>query len=454
MATKTWWMLHPTPTPPTAPGYFGKLQDGGTAPSASSGGWGWQVAKTSVATPYFRGRSTGVATVAQASSFLAAQTGPVAGTGATATTSADSLVTPSAYTGTFAAGAWTLNLVMRAATVTLTGRLQMRVWASVNADGSAARELTSAVLVGQINIMSATGVNYASGLTWSPGAITLSNEYLFFQFEWQETTAGTSNSSANTYFQGTSSITSTDFSTGPTTTTLTAAAGSYTTTGAAAALLLKHVAAADSYALTGSDATFTIAVPPITLSADAGAYTLIGSNAALTLRHVAGSGSYSLTGSSAGFAFKHAAGTGAYTLTGTAAGLNATANMVLDAAAGSYALTGSAAALVSGDNAVLATDPGSYTLTGSAAAFGAQACSQGSRFLYADRHRRGAVSQACCREWQLYDHRRRRCAQIRPCRRRWRLHADRHRGRTKCYRQRGAGRRGRRLHTHRFVGGV
>jgi hypothetical protein len=53
-------------------------------------------------------------------------------------------------------------------------------------------------------------------MSWSPGSITLSNEYLFFQIEWEETTAGTSASDNVLQRIGTTKITTPDFGTGAT----------------------------------------------------------------------------------------------------------------------------------------------------------------------------------------------------------------------------------------------
>jgi hypothetical protein len=68
------------------------------------------------------------------------------------------------------------------------GRARCRVWKSANADGSGATELTSSVLVGTTQVTSSNVTN----ITWTPGALTFTNEYLFFQIEWEITTAGTS----------------------------------------------------------------------------------------------------------------------------------------------------------------------------------------------------------------------------------------------------------------------
>ena len=56
----------------------------------------------------------------------------------------------------------------------------------------------------------ATATNFTSTLSWSPGALTLNNEFLFFQIEWQETTLGAA--SCNVLFRlGTAVITTTNF---------------------------------------------------------------------------------------------------------------------------------------------------------------------------------------------------------------------------------------------------
>ena len=210
MAVKVLYFLN---TAATSPNWFGSMQEGGVAPGAAVTTAGFNPAKTAVTTPYFRGRwgASAKATAAQAASYIDSTSGPAKGTGATITTAGDSFITPSAYSGTFAAGAWTLTLSMRPSTVTVTGRLRMRVWASQNADGTSARELTSGALAGSINTQSSTTTTYTAGLTWSPGAITLNSEYIFFQIEWQETTAGTASGSATGLYLGTALVTTTDF---------------------------------------------------------------------------------------------------------------------------------------------------------------------------------------------------------------------------------------------------
>ena len=114
------------------------------------------------------------------------------------------------YSGVFASGNWTFTWNARASTVGLVGRLGMRVWASVNADGSSARELTSGeVFSSSVTLSTTVNTNWA--ITWAAPTITLTNEYLFFQLEYQEqTTAGGSNSD-NALFRVGSSIVTTNF---------------------------------------------------------------------------------------------------------------------------------------------------------------------------------------------------------------------------------------------------
>ena len=136
--------------------------------------------------------------------------GLTAGTGTAITTAGDCFISPQTYNGTFAAGAWIITLTTRCTVTGAQGRLRMRVWRSANANGTSATELTSGAIVGSIINHNATPTDFTSTLTWSPGAITLTNEYLFFQIEWQETTLGAS--TCNVLFRiGTASIRTTSF---------------------------------------------------------------------------------------------------------------------------------------------------------------------------------------------------------------------------------------------------
>lgn len=101
------------------------------------------------------------------------------------------------YTGTFAATAWALSVVVRSNSAAFQGRIRFRwrVWKSGNADGSGATQLTAAQIVSAATstIMSLAANNAPLSASWSPGAISLNNEYLFFQLGIEITQAGTAN---------------------------------------------------------------------------------------------------------------------------------------------------------------------------------------------------------------------------------------------------------------------
>lgn len=214
MAVKTLYALGTTAV---TPNWWGNLQDGGTAPTAANSTFGWGVAKSAPATQGFwpaRLGATGTvaSSQAQATSTIDSDTSPTKGTSNTNSTAGDSWVA-GPYTGTFANTAWTFDWNMRAGTAGAVGRVRMRVWKSANADGSSATALTTSTLVGSTVTLSTTA-DTNSSMSWSPGSITLSNEYLFFQVEWEETVAGTSASDNVLWRIGTAKITTPDFSTG------------------------------------------------------------------------------------------------------------------------------------------------------------------------------------------------------------------------------------------------
>ena len=210
MATKTYLIMAGTAV---APNYWSILQDGGSAGASTA--FGWLVKNTPTTTPYWRARlgAGAVATVAATTSYIDSAIGPTPGTGSSFTTASDSFITPATLTGQFASGNWTFNFSVRCTTASATGSIRCRVWASVNNDGSAGRELTS----GAINCSAAgplvVGTNSVSGATWNAPTITLNNEFLFIQCEWLETIAGT-NANSNVIFSGAGNILTTDFALG------------------------------------------------------------------------------------------------------------------------------------------------------------------------------------------------------------------------------------------------
>ena len=206
MAVQTLYVLA---TNAVTPNFWGNLQVNGTAPTGANTAYGFQPSRTALTTPYYRGRLGAVnpATASLAASYNAAATGPTPGTGTAITTAGDSFVS-GPWNGTFAATAWTFNWNMRAGTTGGSGRINMRVWKSSSANGSSPTQLL-ANTNGATITPAATDTN--SSISWSPGALTLNNEYLFFQVEWQQTTVSATNNS-NVFFRaGTAAITTPDF---------------------------------------------------------------------------------------------------------------------------------------------------------------------------------------------------------------------------------------------------
>jgi hypothetical protein len=202
--------IYPLGTAATAPDWFGNVQIGGTAPTAANSAFGFQPAKTAITTPYYRGRigATAQATVAQAASYNAAASSPVAGTGTGATTAGDSFsIGP--LNGTFPAGNWTFNWFMRASTAGAIGRINMRVWRGTNDTGAGATQVLANTNGATVTLSTTADVN--STITAAMPQMVLVNEYLFLQVEWQETTVGSVNGCNALFRIGTSTITTTNF---------------------------------------------------------------------------------------------------------------------------------------------------------------------------------------------------------------------------------------------------
>lgn len=212
MATHT---LYPTNTLAITPNFWSILQDGGTAPTAANSTYGWSPSKQALSNTIYMGGhlgASGAVTAGGLTSFIDSTTSPTKGTGTTGSTAGDSFIA-GPYTGTFANTAWTFAWNMRASTAGVTGRLRMRVWKSANADGTSATALTASTQVGSTIVLSTT-VDTNSSMSWSPGTITLSNEYLFFQMEWEQTAVGTTSGDNALFRIGTASITTPDLGAG------------------------------------------------------------------------------------------------------------------------------------------------------------------------------------------------------------------------------------------------
>lgn len=154
--------------------------------------FGWTVAKIAAGLS-----SEWKASAGQASgSFTSQTTTPKPASLLTGLGVANAMRTLNPLTGTFAATNWTFTFAMRAGiSSSQRGRMRVRVYKSANAAGtSGVTELTGATLVSTTSAVIATTGETIVTVTWSPGAIALANEYLFFALAWETTTAGGSNS--------------------------------------------------------------------------------------------------------------------------------------------------------------------------------------------------------------------------------------------------------------------
>lgn len=131
------------------------------------------------------------------------------------TTNGDALRTTSPLDGQFASANWTLNFVVRAQTNASgqDGRVRIRMYRSQNADGTNFTEITSAVQIGATLTNIDTASDWNSSITFNPGAIDLSNEYLFIQIAWEIIGAATMTTADVNFRIGTNStrIVSADF---------------------------------------------------------------------------------------------------------------------------------------------------------------------------------------------------------------------------------------------------
>jgi hypothetical protein len=198
VATKTFFVKA------TAVNGFGSLSE--TDPGASTTGTGWTPAKTASArfAPMLYGSTTASGAFTTTDYLVTTHPNPQSG---------DCWRSENPIVGTFANASWTFTAKFRAGTSNAqVGRVKVRLWRSVNANGSSATELTSATQTGSTTGVIATGADATSTVTWSPGAtVTLTNEYLFVQCEWEITTAGGSNNSDVLWRASASTLVTADF---------------------------------------------------------------------------------------------------------------------------------------------------------------------------------------------------------------------------------------------------
>lgn len=218
MAVHTFYL---TDTTATSPGYYGILQDGGTAPTSANCQGLMNIGKLAVGSfagcmcAGFGASGNSNSTVST-TSFIDSTTGPTAGTALTLNTLGDSFRTPATLSGAFAAGNWTITVGARSTNTNYQGRVRIRVYHSANVDGSSATEVTTATQVGSTGGVMSSTVSASSSITWAAPTFSITNEYLFFQIEWQEqTSAGASNTGKMTLRVGSeTSIVTTDLGAG------------------------------------------------------------------------------------------------------------------------------------------------------------------------------------------------------------------------------------------------
>jgi hypothetical protein len=192
MATKTFYIKDAT----AAGSSHGSLQDGGTAPSASDTGTGWIVGKTGA-----NNTSIMVYDTRRAASTFGT-TNELSNLATNNATTNASWRTETPLAGIFDAGTWTFNFVMSPTSFagTQNGRMNVRVYRSSNANGSA-NAVTSAVtgtnvLVGTATgAMGSTSTDYDTTVTWTNPSFKLTNEYLFVVCQWEIIAAGGANGS-------------------------------------------------------------------------------------------------------------------------------------------------------------------------------------------------------------------------------------------------------------------
>jgi hypothetical protein len=212
-------------------------------------------------------------------------TGTTVPDGTLDTTLKDAFRTTNPLTGDFASGNWTFSFVVRAVTSASSqnGRIRCRL-IKADADGSNATEITAAQQQGSlVGAMSSTTTDYTSTVTFNPGVVTLSNQYLFIQIAWERTTAGGMTSADVNWRTGSSAslgtrIATTDFVPGNQAVTvapigtITGIMDSYSSTNQSTSMSLSTVGAGVAQSVVGNgsfvnDVTFFIAKTLPTVSA-------------------------------------------------------------------------------------------------------------------------------------------------------------------------------------------
>ena len=135
-----------------------------------------------------------------------------------APTTTDCWRSESTITGRFQAGTWTGRVsviaVSTPGTPTQDARVRMRIWKSVNADGSAATEITSSTATGSTVTNLGGGTKQTSTVTASCAVVDFAAEYLFFQLALEIVGAGDNASRDVLIRKGDSTFETTPFSSG------------------------------------------------------------------------------------------------------------------------------------------------------------------------------------------------------------------------------------------------
>lgn len=161
---------------------WGALQVGGAAPSAATLDTGWTVGTTA------SGNYSKMAFGVERTSATFSGT-PAPGSAPDGTLKDAYRLGP--WTGTFAAGTWTISVPVIAVTAQggADGRIVAKVFKGSAADGSDATEVTSgAVTLGAVTDLTTSDQQVSTGDV-SLSAVTLSDEYLFLCLAWEITGA-------------------------------------------------------------------------------------------------------------------------------------------------------------------------------------------------------------------------------------------------------------------------
>lgn len=145
-----------------------------TAPAASTSTTGWTVGTTAVNQYSRQTYNSEIATTGFTST--AQPSGTLVNLG-------EDCYRSTATTGTFSAGTWysSISCIAVSSGGIQQARGRFRIWKSSNADGTSATELTQGTMIGsQITELSTTVAQTSSAST-AMGAVTLTNEYLFYQ---------------------------------------------------------------------------------------------------------------------------------------------------------------------------------------------------------------------------------------------------------------------------------